>query len=173
MQDRMEQNRAYLEKWLEQTLATYPSETLAFLRREKDRFHNPVGHTLREGLGTLLDELLGEMNLARLAPALESIVRLRAVQDFTPGQAVGFVYLLREILGEERAGGVLAASPVSGSGQKAGTIPSSLERVRKRIDELALLAFDHYMKCREEIWEIKAREAQRKVYVWGRMSERT
>ena len=104
MQVLSEQKRALLEKWLERTLATYPSQTLRFLQGEKDRFRNPVGHTLREGLATLLDELTGEMDPAKIGPALESIVRLRAVQDFTPSQAVGFVYLLREILDEELGG---------------------------------------------------------------------
>ena len=154
MQVLSEQKRALLEKWLERTLATYPSQTLRFLQGEKDRFRNPVGHTLREGLATLLDELTGEMDPAKIRPALESIVRLRAVQDFTPSQAVGFVYLLREILPEEWAGGE----------------PPDVQR---RIDELALLAFDLFMKCREEIYEIKAREAQRKVFVLERLSQRT
>ncbi len=150
MQVLSEQKRALLEKWLERTLATYPSQTLRFLHGEKDRFRNPVGHTLREGLATLLDGLTGEMDPAKIGPALESIVRLRAVQDFTPSQAVGFVFLLREILAEEGKGG---GSPA----------------VQKRIDELALLAFDLFMKCREEIFEIKAREARRQMYVWERM----
>jgi len=44
--------------------------------------------------------------------------------------------------------------------------------VQKRIDELALCAFDLFMKCREEIYEIKAREAQRKVYVLERLRQR-
>lgn len=148
-----DQKQALLDKWLEQTLATYPSQTLRFLHGEKDRFRNPVGHTLREGLATLLDEITGEMDPAKIGPALESIVRLRAVQDFTPSQAVGFVYLLREILQEESAGGEPSA-------------------VQKRIDELALCAFDLFMKCREEIYEIKAREAQRKVYVLERLRQR-
>jgi len=153
MQVHSEQKRDLLEKWLERTLATYPSQTLRFLHGEKDRFRNPVGHTLREGLATLLDELTGEMEPAKIGPALESIVRLRAVQDFTPSQAVGFVHLLREILCEEWEGGVSPA-------------------VQKRIDELALRAFDLFMKCREEIYEIKAREAQRKVYVLERLRQR-
>jgi len=42
----------------------------------------------------------------------------------------------------------------------------------KRIDELALLAFNLYTKCREEIDEIKIRERQREVYVWERIGER-
>jgi hypothetical protein len=147
---RSEQKSVLLEKWLERTLATYPPQTLRFLHGEKDRFRNPVGHTLREGLATLLDGLTGEMQPAAIRPALEGIVRLRAVQDFTPSQAVGFVYLLREILDEELQGGVSPA-------------------MQKQIDELALLAFDLFMKCREEIFEIKAREARRQVYVWERM----
>jgi hypothetical protein len=154
MQALSKQTQAHLDRWLQQTLETYPSQTLRFLHSEKDRFRNPVGHTLREGLATLLDEIIGEMNLARIRPALESIVRLRAVQDFTPSQAVGFVYLLRDILDEEAKGG--------------GSMG-----FQKRIDELALLAFDLFMKCREEMYEIKAREAQRKVYVLERLYQRT
>jgi RsbT co-antagonist protein rsbRD N-terminal domain len=153
MQALSEQKQAFLEKWWEQTLATYPSQTVGFLHNEKDRFRNPVGHTLREGLATLLDELTGEMDFAKIELALESIVRLRAVQDFTPSQAVGFVYLLRDILREEWEGGK----------------PPDVQR---RIDTTALLAFDLFMKCREEIYEIKAREAQRKVYVLERMCQR-
>ena len=172
-----EQKTALLEKWLERTLATYPSQTLRFLHSEKDRFRNPVGHTLREGLRTLLDELTGEMDPAKVEPALESIVRLRAVQDFTPSQAVGFVYLLREIIDEERVdeGGaaILAGQSRSGGftppwrGEPAATSGGSLA-LQRRIDELALRAFDLFMKCREEIYEIKAREAQRKFYVLER-----
>jgi len=153
MQVLAEHKRVFLEKWLEQTVATYPDQTFRFLHGEKDRFRNPVGHTLREGLTTLLDEIMGEMDLTRIKPALDSIVRVRAVQDFTPSQAIGFVYLLREIVAEAREGGSSSA-------------------IQRRIDELALLAFDLFMKCREEIYAIKAREAQRKVYVLERICQR-
>ena len=56
-------------------------------------------------------------------------------------------------------------------GEPAATSGGS-SAVQRRIDELALLAFDLFMKCREEIYEIKAREAQRKVYVLERLSQR-
>ena len=183
MQVQADQKRAVLEKWLERTLATYPRQTLDFLHDQKDRFRNPVGHTLREGLATLLDEVTGEMDAARIRPARESIVRLRAVQDFTPSQAVGFVYLLREILDEELAGertgertaAILAARNRSGGftppwrGEPAATSEGEWS-VQKRIDELALLAFDLFMQCREDIFEIKAREARRQTFVAERMA---
>jgi hypothetical protein len=148
-----EKRSAILEQWLERTLASYPSQTAGFLRNERDRFRNPVGNTLKEGLATLLDEIVGEMDTAKIKPALENIVRLRAVQDFTAAQATSFVFALREILYDN----------LEGDG------PPNWQ---KRIDEMALLAFDLYMKCREEIYEIKARERQREVSVWERMSRR-
>jgi DNA-binding phage protein len=153
MEDLAQKRGTILEKWLDQTLASYPSQTSRFLRNERDRFRNPVGHTLKEGLATLLDEITGEMDTAKIKSALESIVRLRAVQDFTAAQATGFVFTLREILYDNLEGGG----------------PPSWQ---KRIDEVALLAFDLYMRCREEIYEIKAREGQREVYVWERMCRR-
>ncbi len=142
-----------LKAWLEQTLASYPSQTAGFLRDVQDRFRNPVGNTLKEGLATLLDEVLGEMDSAKIRPALESMVRLRAVQDFAPAQAIAFIFALRQILSDNFT-------------------ESSSTLWHRRIDELALLAFDLYMKCREEIYEIKARERQREMYVWERMSQR-
>ena len=153
MHDLAQKRDAILEQWLGQTLASYPSQTARFLRDENDRFRNPVGHTLKVGLVTLLEEITGEMDRAKIEPALESIVRLRAVQDFTPAQATGFVFALREIL----------------NGKLAGGGPPTWH---KRIDELALLAFNLYTKCREEIGEIKIRERRRKVYVRERISQR-
>jgi hypothetical protein len=93
------------------------------------------------------------MDTAKIKPALENIVRLRAVQAFTAAQATSFVFALREILYDNIKG-------------------DRLPNWQKRIDEMALLVFDLYMKCREEIYEIKARERQREVSVWERMSQR-
>ncbi len=153
MQILAQKRASILEKWLEQTLATYPSQTAGFLRNEKDRFRNPVGCTLKEGLSTLLDEITGEMDLEKIRPAMESIVRMRAVQDFTAAHATSFVFARRGVLNESSEGGCPAAW-------------------QTRIDAIALLAFDLYTKCREEIYQINARAHQREVYVWERMSHR-
>jgi len=153
MQNLAQKRAAILEEWLERTLATYPSQTAGFFRNQKDRFRNPVGSTLKEGLATLLDEITGEMDLEKTRPAMESLVRMRAVQDFTAPQATSFVFALRQILNESSEGGCPAAW-------------------QTRIDSIALLAFDLYTKCRKEIYQIKARAHRREVYVWERMSHR-
>lgn len=141
---------AIVDQWLARTLGTYPFLTSSYLLEEKDRFRNPVGHALREALPTLVDEVLGSMNLERITPAIEQLVRLRAVQDFSASQAVGFIFALRDVLRYES--------------------PDDLTpELEQRIDQMALLAFDLFVKCRETMEHIRAAEAQRSVYVLDRI----
>jgi hypothetical protein len=130
--------QAIVEQWFARTIETYPSQIARSLMNERDQFRNPVGHSLRDGFEILLQQLLGEMDPAQIETALDSIVRIRAVQDFSPSQAVGFVFLLKPIVRElaEQHG-----------------LP-----LDSRIDQLALMAFDKYMQCREQIARIRAEE---------------
>ena len=137
-----EKRDAIVSQWVARTLASYPEQSARFLLQEKDRFRNPAGYLFREGLPALFDELNGEWRRQRVEEILEPLIRLRAVQDFTAGQAVGFIFLLKQVLREH------------------GVAPG--EQVFERIDQLALVAFDLFMKCREEAYEIRAREAQRR-----------
>jgi hypothetical protein len=88
-------------------------------------------------------------------PVLDGIVRIRAVQDFTAGQAVAFIFLLKRVIREELKGEVRV--------QPGG---DGLAAVEERIDEMALLAFDLFMKCRERIYEIRVNEAKRRLGLW-------
>ena len=96
----MSTHRPVLEQWIAQTIQSYPSAAVAFLSGESDPFRNPVGHTVRQCLTVLFDRLHGEIDPGCIAPALDALIRLRAVQDLTASQAVGFVFLLRPILRE-------------------------------------------------------------------------
>jgi len=135
---------AVLERWFQAVLATYPADTARFLASGADPFANPVGHTVREGLGRLYDRFVTDVPASELSSAIDGIVRIRAVQEFTPSAAVGFVYTLRGIVREELAG---AALDLSGQAE-----------LESGIDRLALVAFDVYMQCREKIFEIRVRE---------------
>jgi len=141
-----------LAVWLSRTLETYPAESRAFLTRVKDSFRNPVGHTLKDGLSSLLEGLLGVREATDLVPALEPIVRLRAVQDFSPGQALSFLFLLKDVAREEAA-------------RLGGATLEEVARLEKRVDRLVLAAFDVYMKCREEICMIQVNAARRSMFV--------
>jgi hypothetical protein len=136
--------RSIAERWFARTAESYPSLTAQFLVAEEDRFRNPVGHALRENLAVLAGQLLGEMDAEKIAAALDGVLRIRAVQDFTPSQAVGFVFLLKPIVGE-----LAPAEEVS--------------VLEARIDQLALAAFDKYMQCREQLGELRVSEAKRAI----------
>ncbi len=135
--------------WLRRVLRMYPPQTAGFLASEQDSFRNPVGATLKDSLGILLDELLLAMDMGRLIPALDSIVQIQAVQDFPPSKALEFLFQLRDIL--------------------RGQAPESdLRLFDSRIDDMALIAFNLYVKYREQTWEVRANEARRRVYALER-----
>ena len=133
---------AIVERWFARTTESYPELTARFLAAEEDPFRNPVGHALRQNLAALASELVGEMEGQKIATALDNIVRVRAVQDFSPSEAVGFIFLVKPILRE------LAPS-------------SEHDFFDNRIDQLVLLAFEAYMRCREQLADVRIHEAQR------------
>jgi hypothetical protein len=129
--------------WLELIYAGYPPETARFLRANKDPFGNPVGTALRDELGSVLDGAVREVDDERLRAALDRIIRIRAVQDFMPSAAVGFVLDLKPILHRlaDGAGGALDES----------------ERIDRLVDRVLVMAFDVYAACREQVFEIRIR----------------
>jgi hypothetical protein len=137
------------ELWLRRVLRSYPSQSAEFLATERDPFRNPVGSTIRGALGILLDELLLGMDRSRLDGALDSIMQIRAIQDLPPSGALEFLFQLKDILHHQ----------VSGADRKL---------LDGRIDDLALLAFDLYVKYRERTYQAKANEARRRVFVLER-----
>jgi hypothetical protein len=126
------------QRWIERTLASYPADTLPFLSGEQDPFRNPAGHAIRQSLTTLARELLGDMDEKAIAPALDAVVRLRAVQGFRPSGALRFIFDLRDVVAEVK-----------------GSLPQALEN---RIDGLALMAFDQFMACRDQIAGLREKE---------------
>lgn len=142
---------AVLQRWFQLIVDSYPAGVARFLATEPDRFANPVGRTIRERCADLLDGLLAGQADQELIPALDDIVRIRAVQDFAPSQAVGFVFLLKRALREE-------------TGERSPELGREVAALENRVDALACLAFDIYVSCREKIYEIKANELRNRTF---------
>lgn len=143
-----EQKRpAVLKKWFELVLETYPANAAMFLKQEKDSLLNPVGSTISQEITTLYDELIHEMNEERLRVALDKIIRIRAIQEFLPSQAVSFILLLKKVVREELI-----------SELKESDNLKELIEFESRIDKVTLLAFDIYIACREKVFEIRVNE---------------
>jgi hypothetical protein len=136
-----------LKKWSQFILETYPADATRFLQDEGDRFVNPVGYTISQEIKTIYDELLHGMELERLSNSLREIIKIRAVQEFSPSEAVGAIFLLKRAVREDLADEI--------AGNRCG---AELLDFETRIDRLALLAFDIYMKCKENICDIRVSE---------------
>ena len=95
----LENNRpAILKKWLAEIFDTYPADTSRFLNNRQDRFANPVGHTITVNAGYILEGLVKGSDTRSLTACLEDIIRIRAVQDFTPSEAVSFMARLKTVI---------------------------------------------------------------------------
>jgi hypothetical protein len=154
----LEKKSTILERWFDVILETYPAETSRFLKTQKERFANPVGHAILEGIEGVFDETLNGINPERVSPFLDNIIRIRAVQDFTPSQAISFIFLLKSVIREE-----LKNDPEFNSGRENGIAQELLE-LDSKIDELAFLSFDIYMKCREKIYELRVNELKNMTF---------
>jgi hypothetical protein len=139
-------------RWLDLIFETYPDDAQRFLTKQKDRFANPVGTTISKEIENLYDELIEGLEPDRVSPLLDRIIRIRAIQDFSPSQAVNFVFLLKKAIKKETSNEILEDQ-----------LSEDLTIMESRIDDLALLAFDIYMGCREKLYDIRANEAKNQV----------
>ncbi len=136
------------KRWFESVVETYPEETVRLLKAGKDPFSNPVGHTIKEGIEGLLDALAEDREDVDVEEFLDRVVRIRAVQDFSASEAVGFVFKLKKVVRE--------------------TVPhmdaSLIEEINSKIDALALKAFDIFMECKKKLYELRATELRNMTY---------
>jgi hypothetical protein len=101
----------------------------------------------------LFDELLKEMDPKIIQSFLDPIIRIRAVQSFSPSQATRFIFFLKDAVRTNLQKEDPEAKFFSG-----------LPLFESKIDELCLIAFDVYMNCREKIYELKANEMKNRTY---------
>ncbi len=135
-----------LQTWFRAVIETYPGETARVLGKDANRFDNPVGAVTRESLEEILNLIIkGQFNRDTLEKALDPLIRIRAVQAFDAADAVGFVFTLKDIASEF-------------------IDPAKSTEFDRQVDEIALAAFNRYLKCREDIFLLKATESKRRIH---------
>lgn len=149
-----ERKPAILEAWFQSMIKTYPAETRPFLRKKEDAFANPIGSTIYETLAGLITEIIQEKNLRRIKDSLEELIRLQAVQDFSPAQAISFLPALKQIIRKEL-----------NTANLIDAYQGEYNNFAILIDELTMQAFDIYMGCREKIFNLKVKELKRIIKV--------
>src|SRR4030043_837117 len=162
LQDLLRKNKtAILEKWFHFILETYPANTATMMRKDKNQFTNPVGSTLSREIEALFKDLCEGSQDEKCQSSLDSILKIRSVQDFSPSKAVGFIFLLKRAIGETLKNEMCK-----------GSVMDEWLEFQSRIDDLALQAFDIYMDCREKICEIRINQARTEKEMAFRMMER-
>jgi len=162
LKDLLSRNRvAILKRWFDLILETYPANTATMMRKDKNQFTNPVGSTLSREIEVLFKNLCEGSQDEKCHPSLDSILKIRSVQDFSPSKAVGFIFLLKKAIGETLKNEVCKES-----------VMDEWLKFQWRIDDLALQAFDIYMDCREKICEIRVNRAKAEREMAFRMMER-
>ncbi len=140
-----------LERWFDCILEPYPPDTRRFFRENKSPFSNPVGVTLRKGMEGLFDDLLRGGSLEAAKGILESVMKVRAVEDLPSSQAVKFIFPLREVIFD-----------IVGKEKKEGSPGREWLDLNDRINRLALLGMNLYSECREKVHRLRIKEGEKR-----------
>jgi len=141
-----------LSTWVERTLDTYASS--GFFKKSRDRFANPVGANIREGLSRLYELLLAKADPEEMKAPLDQVIRIRAVQEFTPAQALAPILELKWVVKQ-----VLSAD------RETRSLLTELDVFDCDVDRAALAAFDIYTECREQLYRNRLRELKSGSYI--------
>jgi RsbT co-antagonist protein rsbRD N-terminal domain len=151
---------AILKKWLRAIYDTYPEDTSKFLKDENDMFANPVGHAISANAEYILDGLIKGERSDELSPYIEWIIRIRAVQDFTPAQAVSFLNSLKTVIRSQLKPEIRKLN-----------LWDEIEELDTEIDNLLLSAFEIYSTMKEKIYRIRMKELEKSDRFLQRLME--
>jgi hypothetical protein len=142
----LEKHKAsFIKQWFQATIDTYPAQSARVLGKDSNRFDNPVGAVTHETIEDVFTLILNDFDPEALEKALDPVIRIRAVQAFSASEAVSFVFALKQI--------------------NETLLDDGLAREFDRlVDQIALAAFNRFMKCREEIFLLKAVESKRRIH---------
>lgn len=148
-----ENKQNLVKQWFSIVIESYPKESAKFFKDNSDPFANPVGNTIKRSLDRLFDQVINTQMDPRVAKeALDPIVRVRAVQEFTPARALSFILGIKQIITKQLS-----------SFQKEKGIEIYRSAIVANADELLLMAFDIYTACKHQIYTLRINEAKQRV----------
>ena len=148
----LENKSSLVSKWIKLILDSYSTESSNFFNLEKNQFSNPVGSTISTNAASIFDEIVGSRDFEKITLLLTDIIKMRAIQDFSPSEAVGFIFLLKKVIREELKEEI-----------NHEKILGEFAELESEIDRVALIAFNLYMESREKVFQIRMNEARFKI----------
>ena len=141
---------AIAKAWRQRMLAVLPEGGAGFIARQKDPFRNPMGATLMVGATDVTRALIEGANREEMEHRLNDLIHLRAVQGLPPSKSLAFIPELKGVIRDE-----------------IGDLEfptGELAEIDRAIDDILYLAFDMFVKCREQIFELRARSMRDRSY---------
>ncbi len=138
-------------EWRKAVFDSYPDGSGKYLTRNKDKFANPIGWAVNNVIPTIYQELIGEMDYAKIANALNDFIKIRAVQSFSTEEALGFFQELKKLTRERTKEWFSDSDFVE-----------SLLTFESRVDKAFSIAMGLYMEDKIKIAEIRALEQKKR-----------
>ena len=147
-------------QWFQDVLEGFPKQSRYLIAGDEDRFTNPIGFTLNEGIEEVYAAVSGEKTVEEIDEGLSRLIKFKAVQkkDEQTGD-LDFLVSLKRII--RKACGV----------EKAGFNDyQALMDIEDRIDRIILKAHNIFVASREKILELQVNEMKNKTYSLRRLS---
>ncbi|MCW8803300.1 MAG: RsbRD N-terminal domain-containing protein [Ignavibacteriaceae bacterium] len=143
---------AIVRNWIDLIFNSYPAESANFLKLKKNQFSNPIGHTITSSAEKIFEELINKRNIETIELLLDDIIKISAVQSFSPSQAVTFLFDLKKVIRDELKVELMEK-----------TVFDELINFELLIDQIILRTFDLYMESREKVFKIRVNEVKSKL----------
>ena len=142
-----------VRSWTELIFNSYPAEAANFLVTKKNQFSNPIGYTVTTNAEKIFDELITDCDFEKIKLLLDDIIKMRAVQSFSPSQAVNFLLDLKKAIRDECQNELLNKN-----------VSDELSNFELLIDKMLIIGFELYMEAREKVFEIRVNEIKSRSY---------
>ena len=136
-----------VSNWIELIFNSYPAEAENFLKLKKNQFSNPIGYTITTNTEKIFDELINDYDLEKIKLLLDDIIKIRAVQSFSPSQAVYFLLDLKKAIRDECKAELINKN-----------VSDELSDFELIIDKMLIIGFELYMEAREKVFKIRVNE---------------
>ncbi|MCX8023375.1 MAG: hypothetical protein N2745_11455 [Syntrophorhabdaceae bacterium] len=124
-------------------ISIYKKEYADFLIKEKDRFLNPVGYTLMEGLCNIFDHILMDGDYIKTKGSLENIMKIIVVNGIEPSKASSFLSLMK-------------TETVKRLMDIRYDI-DNIHHVERLFDRISIFALDIYTDCKDKLDRLKSK----------------